>query len=77
MPMQIPGRTQSTISPIAQDELGVFVAEMADSQSIVFRGQRIEAFYTGESDNYASAGDRVQCMFVPQMQSVFVLGKIA
>ena len=55
----------------------VFIAEMADSNVIVYRGQRIEVFYAGESEDLVAAGDRVRCLSVPEMRQVFVIEKIA
>ncbi|KKL48854.1 hypothetical protein LCGC14_2321350 [marine sediment metagenome] len=74
----IPGLVESIIpTPPPDDRPGVFIAELADSQSIVYRGQRIEVFYAGESEDFMVAGDRVRCLFVPEMQSIYIIEKIA
>lgn len=62
---------RATPPPMMPAEM--FMAEVATENSIVYAGIRLEAFFLPESVEAIVVGARVRCLFVPEMQQVFVL----
>ncbi len=55
----------------------MFIADAAASNTVVWKGARLEVFTTKESPSTITPGQRVRALYVPETGQVFVLEVIA
>jgi len=73
--MPIPGIIPKEAKPVAEEPV-MFVAEAFDAQTLIWHSQHFEFFYSQECPDVITAGDRIEAVFVPETQQIWVIGKI-
>lgn len=73
--LPIPGLISKEAKPAAEEPI-MFIAEAFDAQTLTWHGQHFEFFYSQECPDTIAAGDRIEAIFVPETQQIWVIGKV-
>ena len=75
MSNNIPGLISKQPKAAAQEPV-MFIAEALNAQTLAWHGQHYEYFYSQECPDTIAVGDRIEAIFVPETQQIWVIGKI-